>query len=441
VPHPADHTAPAAPAALAGRRGVAPVLALGPLEPLLHQLPAQLACNDRVHGNLPSWPQGQHQCTATPSGVCSREVTQSGQSRTWAWWRSHQTVNMWPVCGEGKDPASDFIDYMRENPAMASRPKRHTVAAVIGHETSPFELAVACEVFGIDRSEDFGVPWYRFMVVAAEEPPIRAATGFTIDTPYRLDSLRKADTIVVPARSGAPEAMAPQLIDALRAAHRRGARILSVCTGAFALAEAGLLDGKRATTHWFHAAEMARRYPNVKVDPDVLYVDEGDVMTSAGTAAGIDLMLHVVRQDFGGEIANALARRMVVPPHRDGGQAQFVDEPMRDASDGDLFGDTLAFMEQHLGEVCTIDDLAARSAMSPRTFARRFRAATGTTPHQWLTRQRVLLAQRLLETSDESIDRVAERCGFGSAAALRPHFQRIVRTSPMAYRKCFFECP
>ena len=324
---------------------------------------------------------------------------------------------------------------------MASRPRRHTVAAVIGHETSPFELAVACEVFGIDRSEDFGVPWYRFMVVAAEEPPIRASTGFTIDTKYRLDALRKADTIVVPARSGAPGHMPAALLDALRAADKRGARILSVCTGAFALAEAGLLDGKRATTHWYHAAEMAARYPDVKVDPDVLYVDEGNVMTSAGTAAGIDLMLHVVRQDFGAEIANALAQRMVVPPHRDGGQAQFVDDPVRVDDGADLFGGTLAFMQEHLGDALTIDDLAARAAMSPRTFARRFRASTGTTPHHWLTRQRVLLAQRLLETTNESVDQIADRCGFGSAAALRPHFQRIVRTSPTAYRRCFHEEP
>jgi transcriptional regulator GlxA family with amidase domain len=324
---------------------------------------------------------------------------------------------------------------------MAHRAKRHTVAAVIGHETSPFELAVACEVFGIDRSDEFGVPWYRFMVVAAEEPPIRTSTGFTIDTKHRLDALRKADTVVVPARTGAPGRMAPQLIDALRAAHERGARILSVCTGAFALAEAGLLDGRRATTHWAHAAEMAARYPEVKVDPDVLYVDEGDVMTSAGTAAGIDLMLHVVRQDFGAEIANALARRMVVAPHRDGGQAQFVDEPLRDVDGNDFFGETLAFMGQHLGDQLTIEGLAGRAAMSPRTFARRFRGSTGTTPHQWLTRQRVLLAQRLLETTDDSVDRIAETCGFGSAAALRPHFQRIVLTSPMAYRRCFRECP
>ena len=212
-----------------------------------------------------------------------------------------------------------------------------------------------------------------------------------------------------------------------------------MCSGAFVLAAAGLLDGRRATTHWMFADDLAERYPEVKVDPDVLYVDEGDVLTSAGTAAGIDLCLHVVRMDFGAEIANAVARRMVVPPHRDGGQAQFVDEPVPDGLGADLFGDTLTYMQEHLDEALPVDDLAARAAMSPRTFARRFRAATGTTPHKWLVRQRVLLAQRLLETTDLPVDRVAERCGFGSAAGLRDHFTRQVRTSPLAYRRTFRE--
>ena len=326
-------------------------------------------------------------------------------------------------------------------PPTGPRPKRHTVAAVVGHGTSPFEMAVACEVFGVDRSDDVGRPWYRFMLVAADEPPLRMSTGFTIDTPYRLDALRRADTIVVPASAESRAQASDQLVEALQKAHRRGARILSVCTGAFALAAAGLLDGRRATTHWMHTAELARNFPAVEVDPNVLYVDEGDVMTSAGTAAGIDLLLHVVRLDYGAEVANIVARRMVVPPHRDGGQAQFVTETMGtgDEMGDDLFADTLAFMEERLADPLTVDELAARAAMSPRTFARRFRAATGTTPHGWLTRQRVLLAQRLLETTDEPVDRIAQRCGFGSAAALRPHFQRMVRNAPTAYRRCFRE--
>jgi transcriptional regulator GlxA family with amidase domain len=313
--------------------------------------------------------------------------------------------------------------------------RRHTVAAVIFDDLAPFELSVACEVFGFDRS-DLGVPWYRFMVCAVEDRPVRTEVGFQIDTPYRLKDLRRADTIVVPAggRRGETE---PELLDALRAAHRRGARIMSMCTGAFVLASAGLLDGKRATTHWAHVEEFAARFPAVKLDPDVLYVDDGDVLTSAGTAAGIDLCLHVVRKDFGAEIANAVARRMVVPPHRDGGQAQYVDDPVPHGRGADLLGETLAWLQEHLADAVTVDDLAARSAMSPRTFARRFRATTGTTPMQWVLRQRVLLAQRLLETTDEPVDQVAELAGFGSPAALRQHFHRLVRTSPTSYRRTF----
>ena len=314
--------------------------------------------------------------------------------------------------------------------------RRHTVAAVAFDGVPPFELSVACEVFGFDRS-DLGVPWYRFMVCAVEGRPVKSEAGFEIHTPHGLVDLRRADTIVVPSRYyGAPEHHA-RLLDALRAAHRRGARVMSFCTGAFELAEAGLLDGRRATTHWAHAEEFAERFPAVKLDPGVLYVDEGSVLTSAGTAAGIDLCLHVVRKDHGADVANGLARRMVVPPHRDGGQAQYVDDPIPDGPGADLFGETIAWLQEHLSEPITVEDLARRSAMSPRTFARRFRATAGTTPMQWVLRQRVLLAQRLLETTDETIDRVAELAGFGSPASLRQHFNRMVRTSPTAYRRTF----
>jgi transcriptional regulator GlxA family with amidase domain len=311
-----------------------------------------------------------------------------------------------------------------------------TVAAVVLHGVAPFELAVACEVFGIDRSE-LGVPWYRFLVCAAEPPPIRTSVGFTIDTPHGLEGLREADLIVVPPGQGESDSPPAALLDELRRAHDRGARIMSVCTGAFILAAAGLLDGRPATTHWAHAAELAARYPKIKLDPGVLYVDDGDILTSAGTAAGIDLCLHIVRQDHGAEIANGVARRMVVPPHRDGGQAQFVDQPLPDLPACDPFTEALVWVEAHLGEPITVEDLAARSAMSPRTFARRFRATTGTTPHQWLLRQRVLLAQRLLEGSDLSIDLVAGRCGLGTATNLRQHFQRLLHTTPNAYRRTF----
>ncbi|HEV7861631.1 MAG TPA: helix-turn-helix domain-containing protein [Acidimicrobiia bacterium] len=300
-------------------------------------------------------------------------------------------------------------------------------------------MAVPCEVFGIDRSE-LGVPWYRHRICAAEPPPVRSSQGFTIDTPYGLDDVVRADTVVVPAwgaaqLDGEPP---PALLDALRTAHRRGARILSVCSGAFVLAAAGLLDGRRATTHWMHADALAARYPKVQVDPDVLYVDEGDVMTSAGTAAGIDLCLHVVRLDFGAEIANAVARRMVVPPHREGGQAQFVEAPMTSSEPGsDRFATTLEYMLEHLDEPLSVEGMADRAAMSPRTFARRFRATTGTTPGQWLVRQRVLVAQRLLETTDDPVELIALRCGFGTAAGLRLHFRRVLATSPLVYRRTF----
>jgi len=312
------------------------------------------------------------------------------------------------------------------------------VAVALSTGFSPFEFAVACEVFGTDKS-DLGVPWYHFKVCAADSPPIEAATGFSVNTPWGLEALRRADTIIVPAPETINEPR-PELLEELRRAHRRGARIMSMCTGAFTLAAAGLLDGRRATTHWMHAEELSQRYPEVRLDPGVLYVDDGNVLTSAGSAAGIDLCLHVVRLDFGAEIANLLARRMVVPPHRDGGQAQFIDLPVPEvAVGGDRFAGALEWAQAHLDGALTVEELARRSAMSPRTFARHFTGRTGTTPHQWIVRQRVLLSQQLLETTDLSIDVVATRCGLGSAANLRLHFQRLVRTSPGAYRRTFRE--
>ena len=325
--------------------------------------------------------------------------------------------------------------------ARTSAPRRpHLVAAVAFHGISPFELSVACEVFGLDRSELVD-PWYELRVCAVVDPPIRVKEpmGFTIDTPYGLADLEGADTIVVPMWPG-DQVPSAELVDALRAAHHRGARILSFCSGAFLLAAAGLLEGRRATTHWMYAEELARRFPSVDVEPDVLYVVDGTVMTSAGTAAAIDLCLHVVRQDHGADVANAVARRMVVPPHRDGGQAQFIQAPVPEqADDDDPFRSTLDWALEHLDEPLTVEALARRAATSPRTFARRFVAATGTTPLQWLLRQRVLHAQRLLETTDEPIERVANRCGFGSAAVMRVHFHRQVGTSPVSYRRTFKE--
>jgi transcriptional regulator GlxA family with amidase domain len=321
---------------------------------------------------------------------------------------------------------------VRKEPAKKDR--RHLVAAVVFDGVSPFEFAVACEVFGYDRSQDVGAPWYRFQVCGASPNPIQANTGFTINAPNGLEVLGDADTIIVPAGEGEDN---EALLEALRLAHRRGARIMSVCTGAFVLAAAGLLDGRRVTTHWRHAERLAQKYPTVTVDPDVLYVDDGDILTSAGTAAGIDLCLYVVRLDYGAEAANIVARRMVVAPHRDGGQAQFVAQPVPDMPASDPFTAALSWALEHLDGDLSVNALAARSAMSPRTFARRFGETHGTTPHQWLLRQRVLLAQRLLETTDLPIEVVATACGLGSAANLRQHFQRIVRNTPQGYRGCF----
>lgn len=311
----------------------------------------------------------------------------------------------------------------------------HRVVTLVGPRVSMFELSVACEVFGLDRPE-LADPWYRHRVAAAVPGPHTSPEGVVVDTPYGLDELDRADTVILPARTFAgdpPDAV----LDALRAAHARGARLLSMCTGALVLAATGLLDGRRATTHWMYADELVRRYPLVKVDPKVLYVDEGDIMTSAGTAAGIDLLLHVVRLDHGAHVANAVARRMVVPPHRDGGQAQFVDLPMPEPDGCEGLAGVLGWMLEHVAEDLSVEQLARQACTSPRTFARRFRAVTGTTPHQWLLSQRILLAQRLLETTDEPIEKVAERCGFGSAGTLRQRFTRAVSASPAAYRRTF----
>ena len=310
------------------------------------------------------------------------------------------------------------------------------VAAVIGDRVSPFELGVVCEVFGLDRTAQ-GFPGYDFAVVAAVPTPVRTSSGFVVDTPHGLERLAAADLIAIPAWDDIDEPPPEDLLDALRAAAARGARVMSVCSGAFVLAAAGLLDGRRAATHWRYAALLAERYPQVKVDSDVLYVDEGSVLTSAGTASGIDLCLHIVRTEHGAAVANALARRMVVPPHREGGQSQYVETPVREHRRGDELSEVLDWALQRLDTPLDVDTLAAQALMSTRTFARRFRAVTGTTPHQWIVQQRLLLAQRLLEDGDDSLEEVARLCGFGSAVTLRQQFLRWRGTSPQRYRRTF----
>jgi transcriptional regulator GlxA family with amidase domain len=297
-------------------------------------------------------------------------------------------------------------------------------------------MAVAAEVFGYNRPE-LHDPWYEFRLCAAGDRVVDSGMGFTLKADWGLDGAAWADTLVVPAWEGMDQPPSDEVLDVLRAAHERGARLLSFCTGAFALAHAGLLDGKAATTHWHHSDLFAATFPQVDLQRDALYVDAGQVLTSAGTAAGIDLCLHVVRQDLGAEVANGLARRMVIPPHREGGQAQFVEAPLPQCPDSDPMQASLAWALAHLDEPLTVEVLARRAALSPRTFARRFREATGETPLQWLLHQRVLLAQRLLETSDDSIEEIARLSGFGSAAALRDQFMRRTRTTPTAYRRTF----
>jgi AraC family transcriptional regulator, transcriptional activator FtrA len=326
-----------------------------------------------------------------------------------------------------------MIDGMRDKAAISP-----SVAIVVYDGLSLFEFSVAYDVFGTDRSEVFGAPLYRLAVCGAAPGPVTVDGGLILEVPHGLDRVAHADTVIVPPTE-IPERVPVEVLDALRQAHARGARILSLCTGALVLAAAGLLDGRRATTHWSDCGELARRHPSVSVDPGVLYVDDGDILTSAGSAASIDLCLHLVRRDHGTEVATQLARQLVVPPQRDGGQAQFIEAPLPVLDSSNLFAATVAWLQEHLDEPVTVEDLAARCAMSPRTFARQFVAGTGTTPHQWVLRQRLQLAQRLLETTDLPVDAVADGSGFGTAGNLRKHFGRVVHTSPQAYRRTFRE--
>lgn len=313
----------------------------------------------------------------------------------------------------------------------------YTVAVLIYDAVNPFELGVATEVFGVERPE-LGVPWYHFLICAEEKRPVRTSAGIQLIVPNTFERVEEADTVIVPGPRPGSILVSETLLEVLRRSYQRGARIVTLCTGTFLLAAAGLLDGRCVTTHWAWAAELAARYPRVQVDQQRLYIDDGQILTSAGTAAAIDLSLHVVRQDYGAEIAAAIARRMVVPPHRKGDQAQYIETPLLASPDeGELLSTTLEWMMAHLPEPFTVEQMAARAVMSPRTFARRFQATLGITPYQWVLQQRILLAQRLLETTNETIERVATCCGFRSAATFRLHFHRSLSISPQAYRSAF----
>ncbi|MEV4755764.1 helix-turn-helix domain-containing protein [Micromonospora sp. NPDC049559] len=310
------------------------------------------------------------------------------------------------------------------------------VAVIALDRVAPFELGVLCEVFGTDRTAD-GFPEYRFDVCTADGRPVRTTSGFLLTPHGDLGAIDEADLVAVPAHS-CPEVVAPEpVLDALRRADARGAYVFSVCSGAFLLGQAGLLDGRECTTHWRHVDALAQQYPLARVRCSSLYVQDGNLLTSAGTAAGIDACLHLVRQAHGSALATKLARRMVVPPQRDGGQAQYIEAPIPRTPDAPTLEPVLRWLIEHLDEAVTVDDLAARAHMAPRTFARRFRAETGATPHDWITNQRVLLARRLLEETELGIEAVAARAGFGEAATMRHHFARRLGATPQAYRATF----
>jgi transcriptional regulator GlxA family with amidase domain len=307
------------------------------------------------------------------------------------------------------------------------------VVSLVIPGTAPFEFGVICEVFGIDRT-DMGGPSFDFRIATADPGPVRMSLGFDITVPDGLEVAADADLVAVPAHD--IRNVDERYLEVVRAAVDRGAWVLSVCSGAFVLAQAGVLDGRRATTHWMHAEALQRRYPAIDVDPDVLFVEDGPIVTSAGTAAGIDAALHIVRKECGASVANVVARRMVVPPQRDGGQAQYIASPIRPVR-SDSFALVTEWMLENLDRDLTVDQLARKALMSSRTFARRFRADMGTTPAAWLNRQRLMRAQQLLEQTDAGLESIAQECGFGTASVMRHHFLKSLQTSPTAYRRAF----
>lgn len=313
-------------------------------------------------------------------------------------------------------------------------PARVVVLAYDGLCT--FEFGVAVEIFGLPRPE-MGESWYRFAVAGVDEGELRATGGIRILADGDLSLLEHADLILVPGWRGIDAAVPDALCDALRRASARGCQLLSICSGVFVLAATGLLDRRKATTHWRYIEALKTRYPAIDVVEDVLYQDEGDILTSAGSAAGIDLCLHVVRRDYGMEAANRVARRLVIPPHRDGSQTQQLSRPVAQLRESQRLGQLFDFLHQHLALAHTVDSLARRVGMSQRTFLRRFQDATGTTPTRWLLNERLLRAKDYLENSKLSIDSIAEQTGFGQAATLRHHFRQHYALSPARYRKQF----
>jgi len=313
--------------------------------------------------------------------------------------------------------------------------KIHDVAVLVYDGLCTFEFGVAVEVFGLPRPE-LGRDWYRFNVVSLDGGYLRATGGVSIRSRAGLEQLSRAGTIIIPGWKGVDVQPPPRLISVLRKAHARQGRLVSLCSGVFVLAATGLLDGRRATTHWRYVDAFRARYPKVQVEPNVLFVDSNRILSSAGSAAAIDLCLHIVRKDFGAEVANQVARRLVVSPQRDGGQAQFIQEPMPKISGGRLVS-LIEWLESNFHRQLSIPQMARQAAMSSRSFARKFRMQTGSTPYQWLTRLRLLAAQRRLEQKEESVDEIAQAVGWDTAATLRQHFARHLGTTPTSYRRQF----
>jgi transcriptional regulator GlxA family with amidase domain len=341
----------------------------------------------------------------------------------------------------------DFLPVLWEPHLMASSssdpasPPRtlHRVVALVQDGVEPFGLGAMCEVWAEPDHPEDRTPTFDFSVCTTVPGRVEGSAGYDLVVEHGLEALETADLVcVIPKRDYLHQD--PEAVAAVRRAADRGATILAHCTAAFLLGDAGLLDGRRCTTHWRHAEELAQRHPAARVDPDVLYVESGNVLTGAGSAAGLDAALHLVRREFGARVAATTARRIVVPPHRDGGQAQFVRTPVPDC-DAETLGPLLTWITEHLDEPHTVETLAKAVSMSPRTFARRFRAETGTTPHAWITRQRVLLAEELLESTDRSVDWIAGEVGFGTAAMLRHHFTKVRSVSPQHYRRTFSSVP
>ena len=315
--------------------------------------------------------------------------------------------------------------------------KNHLVVALAYDRLCTFEFGCTVELFALERPE-LDVDWYDFAVCAVEPRPIRAAGGIFVQAPYAPELLALADTIVIPGWRDADEPPPPALLELIRAAHRRGARLCSICSGVFVLAAAGVLDGQRATTHWRYADKLAQRYPDIDVQPDHLYVDTGQVITAAGSAAGLDMLLHVVRRDHGARIGNLVAQRLVVAPHREGGQAQFLPRPMAQGGQGRL-SKLMDWLRSHPERPHTVASMAERAAMSPRTLQRQFQQATGMGAVEWLIRERVAIVKEMLEVPDVPLAQIAERAGFGSEESLRHHFRRLAATTPGAYRKRFVD--